>query len=99
VLIHEATFDDTLATDAHYKKHTTMGQAMDIALKVNAYRTVLTHFSPRYQKVAEISQRHMDNKVLVAFDHMRFRISYLEWAYKFIDIYAKLFKNDDVIET
>ena len=30
---------------------------------------------------------------------MRFRVSYLEWAYKFIDIYAKLFKNDDVIET
>jgi hypothetical protein len=41
----------------------------------------------------------VDQKAIVAFDHMRFRVSYLEWAYKFIDIYAKLFKNDDVIET
>lgn len=30
---------------------------------------------------------------------MRFRVSYLEWAYKFIDIYAKLFKNDDAFDT
>jgi hypothetical protein len=36
---------------------------------------------------------------MVAFDHMRFKISYLEWAYLFLDIYAKLFTNDDVIET
>ncbi len=40
----------------------------------------------------------MEAKTIVAFDHMRFRVSYLEWAYKFIDIYSKLFKNDDIIE-
>jgi len=94
LLIHEATFDDTLEKDADNKMHTTMGQAIDIAKKCKPWRTVLTHFSPRYQKIAEIDNRHTENKIMVAFDHMRFKLSYLEWAYKFLDIYSKLFKND-----
>jgi ribonuclease BN (tRNA processing enzyme) len=28
LLIHEATFDDSLEQDADWKKHTTMGQAI-----------------------------------------------------------------------
>jgi hypothetical protein len=36
--------------------------------------------------------------VLVAFDHMRVKISYLEWAYRFLDVYRKLFKNDETGE-
>ena len=55
VLIHEATFEDELAEDAKWKRHTTMGQAMDVGVKCNVWRTILTHFSPRYQKIAEIT--------------------------------------------
>lgn len=36
---------------------------------------------------------------MVAFDHMRFKLSYLEWGYKFLDVYRKLFKNDDTIDS
>jgi len=34
---------------------------------------------------------------MVAFDHMRIKLSYFDWAYKMLDIYRKLFTNDDVI--
>lgn len=32
---------------------------------------------------------------MVAFDHMRVKLSQFEWAYSMLDIYAKLFKNED----
>lgn len=32
---------------------------------------------------------------MVAFDHMRVKLSKFEWAYSMLDIYAKLFKNDE----
>lgn len=35
---------------------------------------------------------------MVAFDHMRLKLSYFEWAYEFMDIYSRLFTNDDNIE-
>ena len=34
---------------------------------------------------------------MVAFDHMRIKLSYFDWAYKMLDIYKKLFNNDDII--
>lgn len=35
---------------------------------------------------------------MVAFDHMRIRLSYFEWAYQLLDIYKKVFSNDDIFE-
>lgn len=52
VLIHEATLTDE--TMAKQKKHTTVRQAIDLAKEVNAWRLILTHFSPRYNKLAPI---------------------------------------------
>ena len=75
LLIHEATFDDTLIEDAWAKKHTTTGQAIEIGQKCGVWRTVLTHFSPRYQKIAEITPRNFETKTMVAFDHMQIRLS------------------------
>ncbi|RLN93758.1 hypothetical protein BBJ28_00013369 [Nothophytophthora sp. Chile5] len=48
LLVHEATFDDTMEQDARLKKHSTVGQAMDIARRMKAQQLVLTHFSQRY---------------------------------------------------
>ncbi|TMW68423.1 hypothetical protein Poli38472_005891 [Pythium oligandrum] len=48
LLIHEATFDDSMAEDAEKKKHSTVGQAIDVARRMRAERLVLTHFSQRY---------------------------------------------------
>ena len=48
VLIHEATLQDGMEEDAFLKKHATSSQAMEIGKQINAWRTILTHFSPRY---------------------------------------------------
>lgn len=58
----------------------------------------MTHFSPRYQKIAEITDRHFATKTMVAFDHMRLKLSYFEWAYQLLDIYRRVFTNDDVLD-
>jgi len=75
VLIHEATLQDGMEEDAKNKKHTTTSQAIQVGQKIRAWRTILTHFSPRYQKVSEISEIHLQTKTLVAFDHMRVALS------------------------
>jgi len=48
VLIHEATFDDSLMERADEDGHSTAGQAAEIALKAGAEVLVLTHISSRY---------------------------------------------------
>ena len=54
VLIHEATFDDTLAGDAKAKRHSTTHEAIAVGLEMKAKRIILTHFSQRYSKVPEM---------------------------------------------
>ena len=50
LLIHEATFDDDLADDARAKRHSTRSEALDVAARMGAYRTLLTHLSQRYAR-------------------------------------------------
>jgi ribonuclease Z len=59
VLIHEATFEDALEQDAKNKKHTCTGQAIALGQRCKAWRIILTHFSPRYAKIAEVSEEHL----------------------------------------
>ena len=54
VLIHEATFDDELVGDAEAKKHSTTSEAIRVGAGMGASRTVLTHFSQRYQKIPRL---------------------------------------------
>ncbi len=51
VLVHEATFDDDMEGDALAKKHSTTGEALGVASKMEAKNVILTHFSQRYQKL------------------------------------------------
>ncbi|TYZ60702.1 hypothetical protein PybrP1_004719 [[Pythium] brassicae (nom. inval.)] len=51
LLIHEATFDDALASDAVSKRHSTVGEALEVARQMRAREVVLTHFSQRYPKL------------------------------------------------
>lgn len=55
LLIHEATFDDEKAGDAVAKKHSTIKEALGVAVAMHAKRLVLTHFSQRYQKLPTMS--------------------------------------------
>lgn len=48
ILIHEATFEDDLQSEAIKKRHSTVIEALTVAKKMNAFRVILTHFSQRY---------------------------------------------------
>ena len=80
-MIHEATLGAGMEADALKKKHATTSEAISLIAEVNPWRSVLTHFSCRYLKVAEILPDHTTHKTMVAFDHMRLRLKDFEWAY------------------
>ena len=48
VLVHEATFEESKIGHAIAKKHSTVDEAIGVALAMGARRLVLTHFSSRY---------------------------------------------------
>ncbi|TPX31232.1 hypothetical protein SmJEL517_g05361 [Synchytrium microbalum] len=51
ILIHEATLENDMYLDALDKKHSTTGEALDVAKRMLASRVLLTHFSQRYPKL------------------------------------------------
>ncbi|KAL9181077.1 hypothetical protein ACHAXT_009882 [Thalassiosira profunda] len=76
LLIHEATFEDGMEEDAVLKRHSTVGEAIDVASKMNAKALVLTHFSQRYPKIPQLRQTKEKEKakeipIAFAFDFMR----------------------------
>ena len=71
VLIHEATFDDSLETMACNKFHSTLGQALSVAAAMEVWKVVLTHFSQRYSKIPENTK--VDS--IFTFDLMKFNFS------------------------
>ena len=75
VLIYESTLDQGMEEEALRKKHSTSHQALQVATKCRAWRTILTHFSMRYVKIGLVPQKHLENQILIAFDHMRLSIS------------------------
>ncbi|KAG6618678.1 putative zinc phosphodiesterase [Phytophthora cinnamomi] len=69
LLVHEATFDDSMEEDAMKKKHSTVGQALDIARRMRARQVVLTHFSQRYPSLPPpVSDSGSTPSLLCAFD-------------------------------
>ncbi|KAL7526675.1 hypothetical protein ACHAXR_002120, partial [Thalassiosira sp. AJA248-18] len=76
LLIHEATFEIGMEEDAVLKRHSTVGEAIDIASKMNAKSLVLTHFSQRYPKIPPLKKTKDEGKtkeipIAFAFDFMR----------------------------
>lgn len=55
VLIHEATFEEDMRNEALAKKHSTAGEALLVAARMEAKSVVLTHFSQRYPKMANLN--------------------------------------------
>ena len=80
VLIHEATFEDDLIVEAKKKRHSTVGEAIDVGRRMGARHTVLTHFSQRYPKaVRGGGDSAGGDDVICAFDFMRFHLADLAW--------------------
>lgn len=99
-MIHEATLAAGMEEDAAKKKHTSTKEAMELIDVVKPWRTVLTHFSCRYMKIAEVLPEHTEKKVMIAFDHLRLSLSNFEWAYQFVDIFGQVLSNEkEKVET
>jgi len=82
LLIHEATFEDSLGSHAQRKRHSTSSEAVAASLEMQAHRTVFTHFSQRYPRAPRDVPREgpMERRPIVAFDGMRICLSLLEYA-------------------
>ena len=80
LLIHEATFEDSLESHAHQKRHSTSSEAAAASQQMQAYRTVFTHFSQRYPRIPRDVPREgpLTARPIVAFDGMRIPFRLLE---------------------
>lgn len=87
LLIHEATLEDTLASSAAQKKHSTVSQAIEQGRAMNSKYTLLTHFSQRYRNLPPIQDHMLDSNIGVAFDNMEIIPSDL---IKLNELYLKL---------
>jgi ribonuclease Z len=96
LLIHEATFDDELQSDAYAKKHSTTAEALAIGKKMKARRILLTHFSQRYQKIPVMdSHGGKDQVAIVAFDYMRVKVGDFAKLEAFKPALMKLYENEE----
>ena len=68
------------AEDAVAKKHSTVSEAIDVACRMGAHRTILTHFSQRYPALSPLPE-DVSGRVLVAFDLLSVSFSNLRWAH------------------
>ena len=72
LLIHEATFDDSLEELANEELHSTASQAAKTALEAGVKKLVLTHISPRYEdpSVLLVQAKRIFENTLIAEDLM-----------------------------
>ncbi|PKA59063.1 ribonuclease Z [Apostasia shenzhenica] len=95
ILIHEATFEDSLGEEAVARNHSTTMEAIQVGSKANAYRIILTHFSQRYPKIPVFDESHM-NDTCVAFDLMSINLADLPLLPKALPYLKFLFRNEMV---
>lgn len=76
ILIHEATFDETMGNQADELQHSTCTEAAKLAAKAGVKRLLLTHISSRYGDASIILEqaRKFFNNVQVAEDFMTIEI-------------------------
>jgi len=95
LLIHEATFDDDMAEEAHAKRHSMTFEAVKVGADAGVFRTLLTHFSQRYPKIPIIAPSFRDS-TCIAFDLMTVNLADVHRLPTLIPAIGRLFK--DVVE-
>ncbi len=78
LLIHDSTFDSSLADEAAERGHSTSLDAARIASEAGVDVLVLTHISPRYRdypKVLVEDAKRVFQKSILAWDKMRLRLT------------------------
>ncbi|CAI2351399.1 unnamed protein product [Caenorhabditis sp. 36 PRJEB53466] len=94
VLVHESTFEDGHEADAMRKRHSTMGQAVDVGKRMNAKNVILTHFSARYPKVPVLPEYLDELNIGVAMDMLRVRFDHLPLVSKLLPVYREVFVSE-----
>jgi len=108
ILIHEATFNDSLAKNASENMHCTVGEAVEVARKMGVWRLILTHFSQRYTKNAMTREEKKELKktnkgyydflkerTVWAYDHLGGKVSEFEYLPWLSHCMAEMFPNDE----
>lgn len=93
LLIHEASVEDNLLSEAVLKQHSTPSQVIDVADKMNAQYTIMTHFSKRYLGVPMFKECDHRN-VGCAFDFMKLRLHELPLLPLFLPAVKYLFQEE-----
>ncbi|EFJ44962.1 hypothetical protein VOLCADRAFT_118548, partial [Volvox carteri f. nagariensis] len=92
LLVHEATFEESMEGEARAKRHSTTAEAVGVGEEAGVYRTVLTHFSTRYPTLPELDlSRHP--RVAVAMDLMSINLADLPWLPRLVRPMGLLFKH------
>ena len=105
ILVHEATFNHELLEQAKARNHATDKQAIQTGMQTKTWKTVLTHFSQRYAKGTTLSNeqrkdeseeylKYIDNNVVLASDHMRFRCSELSYFQHVSNFFGTLISDE-----
>ena len=104
VLIHEATFGDDKSEEAVSKRHSTIGEAVEMGRKIGAFRTLLTHFSQRYPSAPPIPTEGQGQgqgqpvPPVLAFDFMHVTFRDLLWAPATTAVLAMAFPAEGTAE-
>ncbi len=79
VLIHDSTFDSSLAEKAHERGHSTALDAANVAKNSGSYLLILTHISTRYKGSEALKllneAKKIHNNVIVAWDGMKITLT------------------------
>jgi ribonuclease BN (tRNA processing enzyme) len=73
LLLHEATFDDADRDQCDTKRHSTVSDAIGVSKRVNANRTLLTHFSQRYGSSSRSTRRDAPPPARIPTSVIRYR--------------------------
>jgi ribonuclease Z len=96
LLIHEATFEDGMEAEAALKRHSTVGEALGVAKRMEAKCIVLTHFSQRYPRIPPMPAEEKGLLPTVfAFDYMRLTPRNLDAASKLTPALRLLYPEEE----
>ncbi|KAN0019077.1 hypothetical protein ACTFIU_002279 [Dictyostelium citrinum] len=92
VQIHEATFEDEKQMDAISKRHSTVGEALEVGRLMNCQFSLLTHFSQRYPNLK--MGTYKDTNYGLAIDLLQISPYQYPLVYKMIEPFSLLFENE-----
>jgi ribonuclease Z len=85
--------------EAVLKRHSTVGEAIDIAVAMKARSLILTHFSQRYPKIPRIDlEGKYEIPIVIAFDFMRLGKDSMLLASKLTPALRLLYPDGDRVD-